>query len=93
MKANIVIRRLCEVYLGLALSAMVCFPLLIACSDSRETVRDSRGRIFVKVREGTAGTPDKPGMAELWQEKGKMGPEHPTFLKLMGDHPAFTQTQ
>ena len=93
MKTHVFIRRLCEVYLGIALAALVCFPLLIACSYSRETVRDSRGRVFVKVRAATAGTPDRPGQAELWQEKGKTGEGHPAFLKLMGDHPAFTQTQ
>lgn len=77
-----------------ALSLAALPFLLFGCNKPAPTLKDNQGREFVRVREMKPrgdGTSD----AELWQLKGKVGAEHPTFLKLLtpeGTPPLFTQT-
>lgn len=59
--------------------------LVVATAACRGTVQlaDSQGRQFIRVREATEGTAEKPGSAELWQRVGATGPAHPFYLRLL----------
>lgn len=69
---------------------------LVACGDSRLKLKDSQGRVFVRVRESK---PVADGIvnAELWQLEGKIGPDYAYYLKLLqvdtNQPPFFTQAQ
>lgn len=74
-------------YLSLIVIAVIVF--LTGCNPK---LTDSQGRVFERVR---AAKTNETGIVdiELWQIKGKTGPEHPFYIKLMMDTPTFTQTQ
>lgn len=63
--------------------------LLVGCVKE---VKDTQGRVFEKVRVAKT---NQNGIVdiELWQLKGRVGPNHPTYVRLLGEPPTFTQTQ
>jgi hypothetical protein len=83
------VRRIVQSAVWFGVISLIRLPLLFACATSKK-VTDTRGRTFIKVRSGTPGTPANPGQAELWQEVGKVGPDKPVFLRLLGEPPTFT---
>lgn len=66
--------------------------LILAGCSKVEIIKDTQGREFEKVR--AAKTNDNGIIdIELWQIKGRVGPNYPTYVRLLGEPPTFTQTQ